>query len=100
MERALVGLAIEHLCGELLRGRGQGFFAGRHGCRGYLESGRLVRFIGVVIRVGGEAVQVVIDGLKTAQHEAADEAENRTPAWEMRPCATSLYKAIREWFIC
>jgi hypothetical protein len=75
---------------ELLGGGGQGFLARADRIGGHRRGGRLVarlfnRFIvglcGNVFGVFGETIEVVVDGLETAQHEAANVGEDRGLAW-------------------
>ena len=81
-----VGLAVEDFGGELLRRGGQRFLARTDRFSGHWFGGRLfTRFIvglrGNVFRFFVETVEVVVDGFKAAQHEAADVGEDRGLAW-------------------
>src|SRR6266446_323224 len=84
-----VGLAVEDFGGELLGRGGQRFLARTDRLSGHWFGGRLVhlftRFIvglrGNVFRFFVETVEVVVDGFKAAQHEAADVGEDRGLAW-------------------
>src|SRR5260370_21783094 len=97
-----VGLAVEDFGGWLLGRGGQRFLARTDRLSGHWFGGRLLtRFIvglrGNVFRFFVETVEVVVDGFKAAQHEAADVGEDGGLAWRDASLGEQLvHKAIRE----